>query len=282
MSWRREQIVRPALEALLAGLDPSVHVAQDPVRFVHRYRRAQDQELVGLFAAALAYGRQDLFGPKLESALAALGPAPARLCAELAPREIMARLPAGWLYRMTDARDVAALLSAAARMQKKGGSLGAVFARKLRESPGDLRAAAAAWRAELLGGADVRELYGARAIPRRLKHLVPDPAGAGACKRLLLYLRWMVRGPDQVDLGLWKDVPTSLLVIPVDTHIARMSFMLGLTRRRSLTWITAEEITRKLRILDPADPVKYDFALCHMGMSGDWRTARLPYTRRLA
>src|SRR5687768_13121473 len=129
MIWRRALVVRPALDDLLAGLDFSVHVAHDPVRFPRRYARPADQELVGLFAAALAYGRADLFGPKLESALAALGPWPSRVCAELTPRALAERFPAGWLYRMTDARDAAALLSAAARMQREHGSLGALFAK---------------------------------------------------------------------------------------------------------------------------------------------------------
>ncbi|HZN92334.1 MAG TPA: DUF2400 family protein [Myxococcales bacterium] len=92
--------------------------------------------------------------------------------------------------------------------------------------------------------------------------------GGGAAKRLNLYLRWMVRGPDEVDFGIWTRVSPARLVIPLDTHIHRMARHLGLTRRKTAGWKTAEEITAALRRIDPADPVKYDFALCHFGMSG--------------
>jgi len=102
---------------------------------------------------------------------------------------------------------------------------------------------------------------------RGLDHLLPDPARGGSCKRLLLFLHWMARGPDSVDFGLWK-LPTSKLVIPLDTHIARISRLLGLTTRNDLSWKTAADITASLALLDANDPVKYDFALCHYGMSG--------------
>jgi endonuclease III len=77
-----------------------------------------------------------------------------------------------------------------------------------------------------------------------------------------------VRGPDAVDFGIWRSVPPSALVIPLDTHVARMARNLRLTSRRDLGWRTAEQVTASLRRLDPMDPVKYDFALCHYGMSG--------------
>jgi uncharacterized protein (TIGR02757 family) len=98
-------------------------------------------------------------------------------------------------------------------------------------------------------------------------HLLPG-ADAGAAKRLNLYLRWMVRGPDEVDLGVWPGLRPAQLVIPVDTHVARIAALLGLCGRRTVGWAMAEEITGSLRLLDPQDPVKYDFALCHYGMSG--------------
>ncbi len=104
---------------------------------------------------------------------------------------------------------------------------------------------------------------------------MPDPRAGSACKRLLLYVRWMVRPADGVDLGLWPLDP-SLLVIPVDTHIHRIGRNLGLTERNDASWRTAEEITAALRHLDAADPVRYDFALCHMGVSRDCPSRRDP------
>jgi hypothetical protein len=103
---------------------------------------------------------------------------------------------------------------------------------------------------------------------RGLRHLLPDAAGPGAAKRWNLYLRWMVRGPDTVDLGAWPGVPRAALLMPLDTHIHRVARRLGLTSRADAGWRTAEEITAALRLVDAADPVRHDFALCHLGMCG--------------
>ena len=100
------------------------------------------------------------------------------------------------------------------------------------------------------------------------RHLLPDAAGPGAAKRWNLYLRWMVRGPDAVDLGAWPGLPRAALLMPLDTHIHRVARRLGLTGRSDAGWRTAEEITAALRLVDAADPVRYDFALCHLGMCG--------------
>jgi uncharacterized protein (TIGR02757 family) len=114
----------------------------------------------------------------------------------------------------------------------------------------------------------IAALFPRRRFSDGYQHLFPRPSTGGACKRLLLFLRWMIRR-EPPDFGLWTRVPPAALVIPVDTHIEHMARAVGLTRRRSRNWLMAEEITSRLRLLDPADPVKYDFALCHKRMSGD-------------
>ncbi|GAC1603956.1 MAG: hypothetical protein NVS4B10_16730 [Myxococcales bacterium] len=120
---------------------------------------------------------------------------------------------------------------------------------------------------------DFRPFTGARAPTRRLKHLLPHPARGSACKRLNLFLRWMIRPADGVDFGLWE-VPAAALVIPLDTHVHRIGRFIGLTRRADLSWRTAEEITARLRTLDADDPVRYDFALSHLGISGSCPSRR--------
>jgi uncharacterized protein (TIGR02757 family) len=117
--------------------------------------------------------------------------------------------------------------------------------------------------------------------PERGRHLLGGAPGevvaaGGAAKRWNLYLRWMVRGPDGVDLGIWRDVAPAVLVVPLDTHVARVARRLGLTRRNDLSWRTAEEVTAALRVADPLDPVRFDFALCHLGMSGRCPPRRAP------
>ncbi|HUJ29428.1 MAG TPA: TIGR02757 family protein, partial [Myxococcales bacterium] len=166
----------------------------------------------------------------------------------------------GFSYRMTGPRDVACLLRGAGAMLREHGSLGAAFGKHFR-ARGSLREALGAFVEELLSVE--------RAPSRRLKHLLPHPSRGSACKRMNLFLRWMVRGPDGVDFGLWRDqVPPSALLVPLDTHVHRIGRFVGLTRRKDLSWKTAEEVTKRLRSLDGADPVRYDFALSHLGISG--------------
>ncbi|MFN4245553.1 MAG: TIGR02757 family protein [Brevinematia bacterium] len=104
-------------------------------------------------------------------------------------------------------------------------------------------------------------------IPSDVSSLVPNPSRGSACKRLNMFLRWMVR-KDKVDTGLWNDIiPTSKLVIPLDFHVSKISRELNLTKRSQDDWITAEEITEKLKVFDPNDPVKYDFAIFGYGVN---------------
>jgi uncharacterized protein (TIGR02757 family) len=268
ISRARARALAPLLDRFERRFDKSARLGFDPVELPRRYADAADQEVAGLFAAALAYGRADLFKPELERVLAEMGRSPARFCEELAmaPRPVFA----GFRYRFNVPADLAALASAAGQMRLARGALGARFAALLREAasePEPLRRALARF------GRELREAPCALALLRErgrrgLAHLLPDPDRSGACKRWNLYLRWMVRGPDEVDLGTWRGVPRSALIVPLDTHVARIARYLGLTDRRDMTWRTAEEITANLRCLDPEDPVRFDFALCHLGMSG--------------
>ncbi|MCL6640462.1 MAG: DUF2400 domain-containing protein, partial [Candidatus Rokubacteria bacterium] len=126
--------------------------------------------------------------------------------------------------------------------------------------------------------ADLRAVFRGGRPSRGYRHLFPLPSAGGPCKRLLLFLRWMVRR-EPPDFGLWTSVAPARLLVPVDTHVENMSRAIGLTRRRARTWRMAEEITAALAALDPVDPVKYDFALCHTRMAGDCRDRRHPVCR---
>jgi uncharacterized protein (TIGR02757 family) len=102
-------------------------------------------------------------------------------------------------------------------------------------------------------------------ITNGLRFMFPNPKKGSACKRMNLFLRWMVRN-DELDFGLWPEINTKNLIIPVDTHVARLAKKLKLTKRKNVSWLMAEEITKNLKKYDANDPVKYDFALCHLGM----------------
>ncbi|HET9595841.1 MAG TPA: TIGR02757 family protein [Anaeromyxobacteraceae bacterium] len=268
LSEARARALGPLLDRFERGFDKRARLGFDPVELPRRHADPADQEVAGLFAAALAYGRADLFKPVLERALAEMGPSPASFC------ERFARSPhpafEGFLYRFNRPADLRALAAAVGHLRREHGSLGARFAALLRETRGErepLRSALARFGRELREAPPARAQLADRGA-RGLAHLLPDAALPGPCKRWNLYLRWMVRGPDEVDLGAWRGVPASALVVPLDTHLARVARYLGLTDRSDMSWRTAAEITGNLRRLDPADPVRFDFVLCHLGMSG--------------
>jgi uncharacterized protein (TIGR02757 family) len=274
---RRATRLAPILDRFQRGFDADARLSADPVEFPRRYADPGDAEVAGLLAACLAYGRADVFKAKVEQVLAVGGPSPAAFAARLAA-EPDPRVLEGFRYRFNTGEDVAALLAAAGWVRAGSGSLGARFARLLGEAragEAPLRAALSRFAAELRAAPPALEILRVRG-GKGLRHLCPDPGAGGAAKRWNLYLRWMVRGPDGVDLGIWRDVPPAVLVVPLDTHVARVARRLGLTRRKDLSWRTAEEVTAALRVADARDPVRFDFALCHLGMSGHCPPRRVP------
>jgi len=265
LSVARAAALKPLLDAFVETRPWADRVKADPVEFPHRYRDPRDIEVVALVSASLAYGRADLFKPKLEWLFGRLGARPAKAVQALTVRDAEALL-AGFVYRFNVPADLAVLLMGIGRALERHGSLEAHFLAA--------HAAAGTWQGALAGFArGLRAFAPERELVRRLgptrgvHHLLPS-AEAGAAKRLNLYLRWMVRGPDAIDFGIWKGVSPARLVMPLDTHVMRLGQWLGLTTRKNLGWRAAEEITASLRRLDPDDPVRYDFALCHYGMSG--------------
>src|SRR5262249_897729 len=123
----------------------------------------------------------------------------------------------------------------------------------------------------LMLGFGYERFYPRGELKRRVavRFLLPTPTDGSACKRTNLFLRWMVRPEDGVDCGVWTAIRPNQLVIPLHTHIASICTYIGLTARKSLGWQMALDITRQLRRLDPEDPLRYDFALCHLGIAGD-------------
>lgn len=260
-----QRALGPHLDALVDSFDFEGHRSADPVDFVHRYEHPGDREVVGLIAALLAFGNVAAIRRSVARVLDILGPHPAARLQTVRRRTLDKRL-GGFVHRTWRGEHIAHVLHRAGRLRAREGSLGAAFATRLEAADGDLREGLARWADTLRGPTE----------ERALKHLVPDPRMGSACKRLLLYLRWMVRKADGVDVGLWAEVDPSQLVIPVDTHIHRIGTNLGLTQRKTASWKTAEEITTALRRLDPEDPVKYDFALCHFGVSRQCPSRRDP------
>lgn len=257
--------LKRSLEAFLASADQAARIPFDPIEFPHRYQHPRDIEVSGLLATSLAYGRANLFRPKVDALLRAMGSSPADYVTALDVPRARALLD-GFVYRFNVGTDVAVLLLGMGRILRERGSLEVVFADALVEH-GSMHGALSHFTAALRE-VPMTSLRRALGPERGLHHLLPSPLGPGAAKRLNLFLRWMVRGPDGVDFGIWRRVTPASLVIPLDTHVGRIAQHLGLTNRKDLSWRTALEVTDALRALDAADPVRFDFALCHYGMSG--------------
>ncbi len=258
----RAVVLGAALDRVLSTCDVPARRAVDPVGVVHRYADARDQELVALLAASIAFGNVKTIRSKLDEALQRLGPRPSVVADD--ELLVFARMH-GWSHRVFLGEDVARLVIGARRVQRVSGSLGARFEEELVKASGLRPALAAFCHAIRSAGGLPSPKTRPAPVRRGPSHILADPLGGGASKRLMLFLRWMIRPADGVDLGLWNVSP-AVLLCPVDTHIHKIARNLGFTRRKDVSWETAEEVTAGLRRFDPADPVKYDFSLCHLGM----------------
>ena len=254
------------LERLYREFDWAARAERDAIRYPLRYPDPRDREVVALLSACLAYGRVDLFGPWIDWVLGRMGSSPHGFVRSFEVARDGARFD-GFRYRFNRPRDLVALCLATRRILDAHGSLGAYFAAGYSREHRDVGPALERFVAGFLD-ADLSAVFPRGRLSYGYRHLFPRPSRGGPCKRLHLFLRWMVRR-EPPDFGLWRDIPPSALLMPVDTHVEHMARAVGLTRRRSRTWKMAEEITAHLRRLDPEDPVKYDFALCHKRMSGD-------------
>ncbi len=252
----RLAVKRRILDDIHAAYHRSEYIHPDPLEFLHGYARARDREVVGLVASSLAYGRVGQILRSVSQVLGHLGPSPAEFL-EHASAETLREAFAGFRHRFTDGSELADLLQAAGRIIREYGSVQACFLRGYRPADTDITHALAAFARELKSRMSAQE-----------NTLLPCPERGSACKRLHLYLRWMVRR-DAVDPGGWEGVSKARLIVPLDVHMHRICTGLGLTTRRQADLRTAREITASFRKIAPDDPVKYDFALTRVGIRMD-------------
>ncbi len=237
----------------------------DPIEFPRRYSDPKDIEIAGFIASCFAYGKVGLFKPVIEKILKSGGKHPARFFSNFTLKKDGKYLK-GISYRFNKETDILCLVYMINIALQKWGSLKNLFYYNYspeHEDTGQLLKGFI----DFFLGIDTSAIYGGNIKPYGLTQFFPSLNKGSACKRMNLFLRWMVRTKD-IDLGVWNKIPPSKLIIPLDTHIAKISKCLGLTRRTTSDWKTAKEITESLKKLDPEDPLKYDFALCHHGISG--------------
>ncbi|HIJ87603.1 MAG TPA: TIGR02757 family protein [Desulfuromonadales bacterium] len=258
--------IRSALDALYASRS-LLHLDNDPLSFCHRYHDPLDQEIAAVIASSFAYGSIAIILRTLETVFSELGRSPRNFIEHFNPGSGL-RTFSRFKHRFNDGRDLCALFSALQQMVRQAGSVQAFFLKGHSATDRDVSTSLNHYTAAALA-LDYSAVFGSEGIPPEsyLPFLFPAPASGSACKRLCMLLRWVVRPTDGIDLGLWNGIAPAQLIIPVDTHISRISRYLGLTRRNSADWRMAQEITAALSSFDPADPVKYDFSLAHLGIS---------------
>ena len=253
-----------SLERLYASFNHE-RSATDPVEIVRPYADPADREIAGFIAAGLAFGNVASVMQSARSVLARMGPSPAAFVRAFDPR-IGREAFATFVHRWTRGEDIVALLWVLRQMVERAGSIESFFVEGDDPSVPDVSVGLESFATRAMA-LDLRRAY--RALPARpgVAYFFTRPSQGSACKRLNLYLRWMVRH-DAVDLGVWTRVSPSRLVVPLDTHICRLGRCLRLTRYTSPGWRMAADITASLRVLDPADPIRFDFSICHVGMMG--------------
>ena len=255
--------LRERLDTVYRAFD-HVDSALDPVHIVRRYASREDREIVGFCAAALAFGRVASVLQSVEALLRVMGPRPAEYVRRFAPASDAAPL-LPLVHRWIRGRDLVALVLVLQRMLREHESIEGFFLAGDDPSTPDVHAALDSFSTRALE-TDLTAAYGRRRPARAgVAYFFPRPSAGSACKRLNLFLRWMVR-KDAIDLAVWTRVASSRLVVPLDTHVIRLGRCLRLTRYTSPGWKMAAEITASLREMDAADPVRFDFSLCHVGM----------------
>lgn len=261
--------LKPLLERVLIEFPPLARRNADPVQFPRKFfdlgRPAAEIEAVALLSAMLAYGSATQFIKKIAIIM---DNCDYSYLKAISGKKNSIVWPA---YRLSTAEEIKTFALASAAVINNYGSLKAPFLegylpkKSIRDGLISLHQQLFKACVEICGP-----------ISRGLKHLMPDPAGGGCVKRWHMFLRWMVRPEDGIDMRLWSEVDPAHLLIPLDRHISRIARNLGLTERRSDDWKTAEEISAALSRFAPGDPIKYDFSLCHLGIAGECTHGKNP------
>ncbi len=255
---RREEarilVLKPLLDEVADRFNRREFIADDPVSVPHRFSIKQDIEIAGLFAATLAWGKRQTIIKNCDRLLGLMDNAPYAFMR--GHRESDLKRMARFVHRTFNATDLLYFISFLEHHYRDHESLESLFS-------------VSAEQASVEGGLIHfhNTFFSLTGFPARTRKHIATPERKSACKRMNMYLRWMVRRDNRgVDFGLWRTIQPRQLVCPCDVHVERVARKLKLIRRKSLDWSAAVELTDSLRLLDPDDPVRYDFALFGMGL----------------
>ncbi|WP_420851735.1 TIGR02757 family protein [Pontibacter litorisediminis] len=255
-------MMHPEISSVKALLDDRVDkynrpsfIPNDPVSIPHRFSKKQDVEISGFFAAILAWGQRKTIINNCMKLMDLMDNAPHDFILHHQEQDLQRFL--GFKHRTFNDTDLLYLLHFFRWYYSRHESLETAFAGEQHELQTQQE--------RLVHFHNL--VFSLEDAPQRTRKHIATPARKSACKRLNMYLRWMVRRDDRgVDFGIWRNMPMSDLICPCDVHVERVARRLGLITRKGMDWETAEELTAHLRTFDPADPVKYDYALFGLGI----------------
>lgn len=234
-------------------------IANDPVCIPHLFSKPQDIEIMGFWAAILAWGQRKTIINKCKELLSLMDGSPHDFVLNHQDSDLKRFL--SFKHRTFNATDTLYFLAFFRQYYQENTSLETAFSQFLSPDSQTIEPA-------LVGFQNL--FFGLEDYPIRTRKHIATPVRNSSCKRINMFLRWMVRQDDKgVDFGIWKQISPSQLICPCDVHVDRVARKLGLIIRPNTDWKTALELTQNLKMLDPTDPVKYDFALFGLGVEGE-------------
>lgn len=241
-----------------------LYLPEDPVSLIHPFSDPKDQEIVALLTALLAFGNAKSIRASVQKILLLLGPHPYEFIRSFEGDKhlpLFERLGHRWVW----GADLHRLFLLLKGLLGRYPSLEACFLEGYCPQDPDVSGMLDQFSKRILKEFDKASLT------RGFRYFFPSPQDGSPCKRLNMFLRWVVRPADGVDLGLWKEISPAKLLVPLDTHLYQFAKKFGLSRYQNPNWRMARDVTDFLLTLDPLDPVKYDFAICHYGMEYGWQ-----------
>lgn len=248
--------LKDKLEEIYLKYNKRELVDPDPLVFVYDYKKKEDKELVGLIASSLAYGRVAQILKSVRIVLDVMGSSPSKYI-KISDKEQFKKDFKDFKHRFTDGKEMASFLFGIKDIIDRYGSIENCFLKGHKSSDADISPALKFFSQEMR-----------RSMGKGPNSLLPDAEKSSACKRVNLYLKWMVR-KDDVDPGCWSKIDPSKLIIPLDTHMYHFGTCAGWTKRKNADMRTALEITQGFKEIAPKDPAKYDFAITRFGIRSD-------------
>jgi uncharacterized protein (TIGR02757 family) len=253
--------LRQKLDYHYKAFDKS-QISPDPLQFLHLFSKEEDIELMGFIASIFAYGNVKQIINTLDKILIITNSKPYDFVTNFSKTQNKIKLK-GLKHRFYTEEDIQNLFFSLKNIYGRKSSLKNLFFENFNKEEKNIKNGLSSFSKNFVD--EIKKRTKAKKVSPGVRFMFPLPELGSACKRMNLFLRWMVR-KDDLDFGLWNEIYPDKLVIPVDTHIARICKTLKLTTYRNLSWKMAEQITENLKVFDPADPIKYDFAICHIGM----------------